>query len=578
MFVDARTIPSGATLETDICIIGAGAAGITLAREFAGRDVRVSVLESGGREFDAETQAMNEGRNIGTPYFPLGAARLRYFGGTTNHWGGLCRPSNDIDFESRSWVPDSGWPLTKAELQPYYDRAQLTCGVPSAEWDRDYWIQRDRYKPLTFQGSRLETRVVQVVPRAQRRFAANYRQELEQAGNLTTYLYANVTELETNETGNLVGEAHVSCLSGNRFKLRARYFVLATGAIENARSLLNSNRRHATGLGNQHDVVGRYFMEHPRLVTGILVPANRSMSLEFYSPHRVGLGGLLTQGDEISGYVALAAETLRKEQILDVQMSLAPVYDPAYAACTQGLRSESVASTRILLRAFRHGQYPDDLGKHLTNVLDDMARWRDRAVTAAPIPLPAPEAISRVWQADPDERTAFLCEVFGDIAAATYMEAVGRPPLDQVEVTTRVEQAPNPNSRVTLDTERDRLGLNKAQLNWQLSELDKRSMIRALEILGAEVGAAGIGRLQIILPEGDTWPETLRGGWHLMGTTRMSDNPRKGVVDRNCQVHGVHNLFIAGCSVFPTAGSGTPTLTLVGLAMRLADHLKARMT
>jgi choline dehydrogenase-like flavoprotein len=218
------------------------------------------------------------------------------------------------------------------------------------------------------------------------------------------------------------------------------------------------------------------------------------------------------------------------------------------------------------------------LGKHLTNVLDDMARWRDRAVTAAPIPLPAPEAISRVWQADPDERTAFLCEVFGDIAAATYMEAVGRPPLDHVEVTTRVEQAPNPNSRVTLDTERDRLGLNKAQLNWQLSELDKRSMIRALEILGAEVGAAGIGRLQIILPEGDTWPETLRGGWHLMGTTRMSDNPRKGVVDRNCQVHGVHNLFIAGCSVFPTAGSGTPTLTLVGLAMRLADHLKSRMT
>ena len=116
MFVDARTIPSGATLETDICIIGAGAAGITLAREFAGRDVRVSVLESGGREFDAETQAINKGQNIGTPYFPLDAARLRYFGGTTNHWGGLCRPSNDIDFESRSWVPDSGWPLTKSRI------------------------------------------------------------------------------------------------------------------------------------------------------------------------------------------------------------------------------------------------------------------------------------------------------------------------------------------------------------------------------------------------------------------------------------------------------------------------------
>lgn len=579
MFVDARTIPAGATLETDICIIGAGAAGIALAQEFAGLDMRVSILESGGREFDAETQALDTGRNTGTPYFPLDAARLRYFGGTTNHWGGLCRPSNEIDFESRSWVPDSGWPLTRAELQPYYERAQVSCNVHSSERGIDYWIQFDRYRPLAFHGDRLETRVVQVVPRAQRRFAANYGQTLDQAGNLTIYLYANLTELETNETGNLVSDAHVSCLSGNRFTLKAKYFVLAANGIENPRLLLLSNRRHATGLGNQYDVVGRYFMEHPRLVTGILAPANPRMSLEFYSLHRVGLGGLVTEGDLITADVALSAETLRKEQILDVQLDLHPVYDPTYAACTQGLGSESVASARMLLRAFRHGQYPDDFRRHLTNVLEDVARWRDRAVTLAPIPLPTPETISRVWQADPDERTAFLCETFGDIAAATYMEAAGsHPPLDHVQVTTRVEQAPNPESRVMLDTERDRLGLNKAQLNWQLSELDKRSMMRALEILGAEVGAAGIGRLQIILPEGDTWPETLRGGWHLMGTTRMSDNPRKGVVDRNCQVHGVHNLFVAGSSVFPTAGSGTPTLTLVGLAIRLADHLKARMT
>jgi choline dehydrogenase-like flavoprotein len=432
---------------------------------------------------------------------------------------------------------------------------------------------------LALQGDRLETRIVQVVPRARRRFAANYRQELEQASNLTTYLHANLTELETNETGNLVGAAHVTCLSGNRFTVQAKYFVLAASGIENPRLLLLSNRRHANGLGNQHDVVGRYFMEHPRLVTGILAPANPNMSLEFYSPHRASLGGLVTEGDLISGYVSLSDEALRKERILDVQMDLNPVYDPAYAPCTQGLRSESVASARILLRAFRNGQFPNDLRGHLTNVLDDMARWRDRAVTTAPLPLPTPEAISRVWQADPGERTAFLCETFGDIAAATYMESSGsHPPLDHVQVTTRVEQAPNPDSRITLDTERDRLGLNKVRLDWQLTSLDKRSMIRALEILGAEVGAAGIGRLQITLPDGDSWPEPPRGGWHLMGTTRMSDNPRKGVVDRNCQVHGVHNLFVAGSSVFPTAGSGTPTLTLVGLAIRLADHLKARMT
>jgi choline dehydrogenase-like flavoprotein len=320
-------------------------------------------------------------------------------------------------------------------------------------------------------------------------------------------------------------------------------------------------------------------MEHPRLVSGILVPTNPRMSVEFYSLHRVQLRDHLTQGDLITVYVGLSEETLRQEQLLDVQIDLDPVYDPAYAACIEAVESTGVNSFRALLNAFRSGQIPDDFRRHLTNVLRDLTVWRDRTVLAAPLPLPTPEVISQVWQADPSERVAFLCEFFGDIAAATHAEVFGHPPLDHVQVTTRLEQTPNPDSRVTLGPDRDQLGLNKVRLNWQPTPLDKHSMIRALEIFGAEVGAAGIGRLQIILPEDDhTWPETLRGGWHLMGTTRMSDDPRKGVVDRNCQVHGIHNLFVAGSSVFPTTGSGTPTLTLVSLAIRLADHLKARTT
>lgn len=573
MFVDARRIPENQTLETDICIIGAGAAGITLAHEFAGRGVRVSILESGGLESDADTRALDTGQNIGTPYFPLDVARLRYFGGTSNHWGGICRPFDDIDFEARPWVPHSGWPIRKAELQPYYERARVVCNVRSAEWSADYWLRHDRFPALPFGGNRLETRVAQVVPSAERRFALNYREELEQAANVTTYLHANLTELETNETGRLVTEAKVACLTGNRFKVKAKQFILAANGIGNPHLLLLSNRRHPAGLGNQHDQVGRYFMEHPRLVTGILVPTNPRTSLGFYALHRTGL----TQGDMVKGYVGLSEETIRREQILDVQMDLGPVYDPAYLACVDALESEDVESFKILLRAFRRRQVPDDFQRHVSNVVNDMTTWLDQTVTAAPVPLPKPEVISQVWQADPAERAEFLCELFGDIASADYTEMFGTFPLDHIEVITRIEQTPNPDSRVTLGPERDRLGLNRVRLNWQLTSLDKRSMIRALEILGAEAGRSGIGRVQITLSEDDTWPETLRGGWHLMGTTRMSDNPRQGVVDRNCQVHGVANLFVAGSSVFPTTGSAPPTLTLVSLAIRLADHLKERM-
>ena len=571
MFIDARKIAANQTLETDICIIGAGAAGITLAHEFAGKGLRVSVLESGGFDFDAGSRDLNVGQNIGRPYFPLEVARLRFWGGTTNHWGGVCRPFEDMDFESRPWVPNSGWPLGKAELQPYYERARLVCNVPSAEWSPDYWLQRDRFPELPFVGNRLKTRVNQVVPTTARRFALNYRQELEQAKNLTIYLYANLTDLETNETGGTVTEANVACLAGNRFKVRAKQFILAASGIENPRLLLLSNRRRPAGLGNQHDQVGRYFMEHPRLVTGILLPTNPRTSVGLYGQHRT------PRGDRLEGHVALSVEAIRKEQILDVQLDLDPVYDPAYLTCVDALDSENVTSLKTLLRAFRSRAIPDDFQQHLANVLNDLTTWTNHAVTAAPIPLPKPELISQVWQADPAERVAFLCELFGDIAPAAYDEMFEGFPLDHINVTTRIEQAPNPDSRVTLGPERDRLGLNRAQLDWQLTALDKRTMIRALEILGAEAGSAGIGRVQITMAEDDSWPETLRGGWHLMGTTRMSDDPRKGVVDRNCQVHGLSNLFVAGSSVFTTAGSAPPTLTLVSLAIRLADHLKERM-
>lgn len=568
MFVDARSISNDETLNTDICIVGAGAAGITLAHEFAGQSVRVTVLEAGGFEYTQETQDLNAGGNIGLPYFPLAVSRLRYFGGTTNHWGGTCRPFDELDFEARPWVPNSGWPFPKSELDSHYDRAEDICHLSSHEWSTDYWLAQDRFDPLPLSDERLITRVAQIVKTSSRRFAQNYRDELERAANITVYLNANITNLETDEAVGTVTQAQVATLSGNRFGVQAKLFILAAGAVENARLLLLSNQRQPAGLGNQHDRVGRFFMEHPRLVGGIWLPTDNHLPLGLYGLHHAG-------STPVKAYIALTDETLRREELVDVQIDLDPIYQQGYV---DAMSSEEVAGLKALLKGLRTGTKPDDFQNHLTHVLADLMTWHDHAFAMAPLPLPKPEVIRRFFQADADERVELIGDVFGDVALAAYAELSGVIPVEYIEVSPRIEQVPNPDSRVTLSQERDALGLNRAQLDWQLTSLDRRSMVRALEIFGAELGRTGLGRLQLNVDEDDSsWPDDLRGGWHHIGTTRMHDDPRQGVVDRNCQVHGMSNLFIAGSSVFPTSGAGTPTMTLVSLALRLADHIKARI-
>jgi choline dehydrogenase-like flavoprotein len=146
------------------------------------------------------------------------------------------------------------------------------------------------------------------------------------------------------------------------------------------------------------------------------------------------------------------------------------------------------------------------------------------------------------------------------------------------DLLTRQEQAPNPDSRVTLGAERDALGMPRVKLDWRLTELDRRSFQAFYEVLGRELGRSGVGRVRMrdwVMEKGPSWPSSLGGGWHHMGTTRMHADPKRGVVDANCRVHGVGNLYVAGASVYPTAGCANPTLTLVALSLRLSDHLES---
>ena len=486
MLYDAREVPPGTVVEREVCVIGAGAAGITLALELAGAPFRVALLESGGFEPEPETQDLYRGRVYGRAYPPLHEARTRRFGGSTHCWTGICRPLEAIDLEAREWVPHSGWPFGLATLRPFYERAQRVCLLEDFVYDGSTWASASR-PLLPLELGLVETRNFQ---QAATRFGEVHRAAITGAANVDTFLHANAVELRVNEVGSRIESVRATTLAGRELELRARAFVVATGGIETPRLLLASNRTQPQGIGNAHDLVGRFFMEHPHVTVAAFLPARSDLPLDLYLPHprgRVLACGVLVPTEAVQ----------RRERILDFWAVL-------------GSEGTLPSFERSLARSVH-------------------------ALEGAP-----GEAASR----------------------AVFLLAAG-------------EQAPNPQSRVRLVPERDALGMPRVQLEWRLSALDKRSLLRGHQLIGRELARAGLGRLQVLLSHDDAeWPDDLAGGRHHMGTTRMHDDPRQGVVDASCRVHGVANLFVAGSSVFPTSGGASPTLTIVALAIRLADHLK----
>lgn len=532
MFVDARSLPNGQKIETDVCIVGAGAAGIVLAREFTGKPFRVALLSGGDLDVSPDAQSLNSGTNVGLPYFPLDLTHARAFGGTTAWWGGHCRPLTDFDFEAKDWIPYSGWPFGKAEIQGHYTKAASICSLPVHTWDTSLWEKKYGLSTLPLDLKLLHTRVAQLVhPAAQRRFGSVYRDEVSKAGNVTTYLNANVTSIETDRNGKNVTGLQLASLSGWRGQIAAKVYILAAGGLQNPRLLLASNRVRAKGIGNEHDVVGRFFAEHPRFEAGIFLPSRVRPPVGIYDDI------YLNAHAAIKGYLGTSPELARTKQMTDIQLRLENQYAPSYQ---RALNSRGVAAARRMAKDIENKDFPDNFAKDVMNVAADL------------------DQILRV----------------------AYLWLYERKHFHRMSIATRIEPAPNPDSRVTLIEDRDALGMPRMQLDWRLSEIDKRSVRIAMETFAHEVGRTGLGRVQINFEDDGnprTWPADLEGGWHLMGTTRMCDDPKRGVVDRNCKVHGVSNLWIAGSSVFPTAGSGTPTMLLIALALRLAEQITHRM-
>lgn len=529
MLIDAREVPTGQTLKTDICIIGAGAAGIALANALTSAKVDVLLLESGGFNADADTLALNRGLNVGVPYYPLDECRLRFFGGTTNHWGGWCLTPRDEELAEKDWIPYGSWPVTTEELQPYYRRALPILDLGPNDFSGEYWATTEKPQ-FPVDADKLVTAITQFS--APTRFGTKYREALVDAKNVTICLHANATGFDVNPRRSAATRLRAMTLDRKAFSVSARRFVLASGGIENPRLLLMSTNQGGPGLGNEHDLVGRFFADHYMCEMGELHLTNGGREPGLYLQHR-------SKGNQlIKGYLKPGIRTLRERKMTSMQIRLASVRNKRY---DDAARSDGITSLAYLLDEIKQGRLPDQLGSHIGNIIADL----------------------------------------DDVALTAYRQLrYEKFPIDHYSMGAFIEPAPNFDSRVTLSDERDSLGLPVVKLDWRLSDIDWHSFQQIQQIVATEFGRAAVGRVKLYEYKRDEWPPLDRGmvsgGWHHMGTTRMATDPKRGVVDVNCKIHGVENVYVAGSSIFPTF-EGQPTISIVAFALRLADHLKTTL-
>ncbi|HYH19627.1 MAG TPA: GMC family oxidoreductase [Azospirillum sp.] len=528
MLLDLRGLAEPWTFEAPVCILGAGAAGITLARRLLARGHEVLVAESGGADFETEVQALAAGTSSGHPYYDLGDVNLRMVGGTTPIWGGRCAELDPIDFEPRPWVPHSGWPIGHAELAPYYREAAQALEIAEPATGRTTLMQRF---PLL---RALDTDTLRVgcwsFDGRPDRFALPNLGDVAGHPRARLLMHATATALNLSEDGRRVRSVTVKDVGGRQATIRAGRFVLALGGIETPRLMLASNGVAAAGIGNGRGLVGRFFMEHPHARGGRLdTAASWPLLAAFGRAHRVGAG-------RHAALLGLQAQAQRAHGTLNAALTL---------GARQGERDAPFWAMRTY-SAMKHRLAPSAFNRRLWRGVKGAALWAHERVD----PL-------RPW---------------------LLVKAGAR----ELALIVRAEQAPNPDSRITLGGERDALGVPRVDLHWRLTELDKHSVRVLVAAMGTEMRALGLGH---VVPA--AWLEDPAvpwrtdplisahpiGGYHHMGTTRMADDPSRGVVDRDGKVHGLENLFVAGSAVFPTSGWANPTFTLLALALRLGDHL-----
>jgi choline dehydrogenase-like flavoprotein len=246
VFIEPSALESGTALRAGVCVLGSGPAGMTTAVSLAAKGFDVVLVEAGGRHLTGQSQAQYAGEVVGDPYYDLSFARLRMFGGTSNHWGGYCIPLDRHDFEPHPHFPDTGWPISRSDLDPYLEAACNILEIPN------------HFEEKLVTPSLRQTRFQYSPPV---NFGRKYDEFCRSTDRLRVCLDSALIDLSLED--HAIKRAVVRAADGRDFSIEAQCFVVCLGGIENSRLLLWINERSGGRLIQDSRTLGRYWMEHP---------------------------------------------------------------------------------------------------------------------------------------------------------------------------------------------------------------------------------------------------------------------------------------------------------------------------
>jgi choline dehydrogenase-like flavoprotein len=549
MIIEHEQIADGSRLAAEVCIIGAGAAGITLAVELGRAGVDVLLVTGGGRRYSEKDQDFYRGTD--ETGIPLERSRIRRFGGTTSVWGGRCIPFDPIDFEERDFVPHSGWPIEWEELQPYYRRSQDHLDIGSKFSFEVSDLLPDGQPDLIggFRDEILKTNRVErwSLPTD---LGKKYKDELNALGNVRVLMDSHLVGAELSEDSTEIYRLVCKTDGRRTFECHASRYVFAMGGLETTRHLLQLPKGASNEIGHQSDLLGRFFMTH---FSGAIAEISFDPSIDVVNEYEIDVDGVYCRRR-----LQISASAQKKFRLLNFAAFL---HDPPLHDARHG---SPVLSLLFLAKGFRGvslripAEYSVELAYRRFAVRDYLPHLRNIIIGVPTLLRAAPGLIYKRL-----------------IRRRKLPSVIVKKTSNRFTLYYHVEHAPNPDSRITLSDDLDAHGLRRLHVSMRYSDLDVDSILKAHELIKQRVEEAGIGTLEYLTDNPRQHVARQIGfGGHQLGTTRMATTPDEGVVDVNGRVFGIHNLYVCGPSVFVTGSHANPVLTIVAMAIRLADHLQ----
>jgi choline dehydrogenase-like flavoprotein len=544
-----RQVAPGEVVRADVCVIGAGAAGITLAIELGRNGIDTLLIPGGGLRYNARYQRLYKGTSDnGTP---LERSRQRRFGGTTAVWGGRCIPFTEIDFEKRSYVNHSGWPIGVPDLTDYYRRSQehLDIGTTYSYEVPEALPGEPEHLIEGFDDEVLITNRVEKFS-LPTNLGKKYYKEIAKSPSITTIMHSHMTRLRFAPRAEDVSGIECVTKTGKRFTCEAKTYVLAMGSFEITRHLLHLSTSNPQGVGNRSGLLGKYFMTH---LSGVIAEVEINPKLFVLNRYETDKDGVYCRRR-----LQLSAQAQRDAGILNFSSFLhhPPIQDARHR--------NPVLSLIFLAKGFRAvalripAEYSTALAYGRFGLRDYLPHVRNIVLGIPQLLFHAPELVYKRL-----------------IRRRKLPSIITNNKNNRFSLQYHVEHAPNPDSRLTLSDETAEDGLQRLHVSMQYQDIDVQSIIAAHDIIKERLEQAGVGTVTFVKDDPvEHIRQQIGFGGHQIGTTRMAVAAEDGVVDPNCKVFGVNNLYVAAPSVFPTASEANPVLTLVALAIRLADHLR----